>query len=523
LDYNGVATGRGATIPLRGGVVAELREFLADELAVLQARARKTGEAVPMRLPAILPLFTVPRDFIKIFDRDLAAASISKRDDRDRTVAPGRLAVSLSNRLPWFTLSARKANRRAGDRRLAGVFSPVLLLNCSIALRAIAGAGTRLCPVDYAAQVEPAVAAWADDVACQIRTGCRSRSLGTSVGTVRPSSVKGQAMYLGRMFAICVVLVAADLRAVPEARAARKSAALEIRFPEIARLIRHFGVRMCSKHAAVRLEVLTELTYFHPRDSKLYPPFLRYLLTDPSPKIRWEAIRRLREHGVFLRKDELPESYQVPIVGLCRPKAPKSLQRLRKMLADPNDVRAGWAVTALAAAKDSNVLEWANRLAGSRNVFVRFSAACACLELGQRDKALKLIRTIADTDHEASGFYKMSAAELMVRHGYKEYIGTLIEAVAGRFGQGYADAGIGVLADLTGKYYPTPSEWKAWWDEQRRLACTCDCTYGREAGLNAPTGRPCGALSTPGRTPVGGVGIVNEPVEDMEVFVRLRQ
>jgi integrase len=39
-----------------------------------------------MRLTAIRRLFTVPRDFIKIFDRDLAAAGIAKRDERDRVV-----------------------------------------------------------------------------------------------------------------------------------------------------------------------------------------------------------------------------------------------------------------------------------------------------------------------------------------------------------------------------------------------------------------------------------------------------
>jgi len=78
--------GRGAMIPLRDDLVAEMREYLADELAVLQARARKAGEAVPMRLPVGRSLFYVPGDFVKIFNRDLAAASIPKKDDRDRVV-----------------------------------------------------------------------------------------------------------------------------------------------------------------------------------------------------------------------------------------------------------------------------------------------------------------------------------------------------------------------------------------------------------------------------------------------------
>ncbi len=39
-----------------------------------------------MHLPVKTPLFNVPQDFIKVFDRDLAAAGIAKMDDRDRTV-----------------------------------------------------------------------------------------------------------------------------------------------------------------------------------------------------------------------------------------------------------------------------------------------------------------------------------------------------------------------------------------------------------------------------------------------------
>ena len=39
-----------------------------------------------MRLPAKIPLFNVPRDLLKIFGRDLAAAGIAKRDAQGRTV-----------------------------------------------------------------------------------------------------------------------------------------------------------------------------------------------------------------------------------------------------------------------------------------------------------------------------------------------------------------------------------------------------------------------------------------------------
>ena len=45
----------------------------------------------------------------------------------------------------------------------------------------------------------------------------------------------------------------------------------------------HVGPRAaeCLDDAAVRKRVVTELTYFRPRDSKAYPPFFRALLHDP--------------------------------------------------------------------------------------------------------------------------------------------------------------------------------------------------------------------------------------------------
>jgi integrase len=78
--------GRGANIPLRADLVDDLRDYLARRLELDLGNASRTGHAMPMALPASTRLFTVPRDFIKIFDRDLATAGIAKRDERDRVV-----------------------------------------------------------------------------------------------------------------------------------------------------------------------------------------------------------------------------------------------------------------------------------------------------------------------------------------------------------------------------------------------------------------------------------------------------
>jgi integrase len=114
----------GSTIPLRGDLAADLREWLADKVTVLQEAARNVPAVrldqkhqkgaersrsnsaelegqlcLPLtRLPGDTPLFTVPRDLVRILDRDLVAAGIArrvevegkwkidKRDERGRTV-----------------------------------------------------------------------------------------------------------------------------------------------------------------------------------------------------------------------------------------------------------------------------------------------------------------------------------------------------------------------------------------------------------------------------------------------------
>jgi integrase len=78
--------GRGAMIPLRADLVEDLRDYLARRLEWTQEKASRTRGAAPITLPASSRLFTVPRDFIKIFDRDLVTAGIAKRDERDRVV-----------------------------------------------------------------------------------------------------------------------------------------------------------------------------------------------------------------------------------------------------------------------------------------------------------------------------------------------------------------------------------------------------------------------------------------------------
>jgi len=102
--------GRGADIPLRADLAADLRAWLADKLADVQAAARKRiGEALPMRLPPDTPLFDVPEGLVRILDLDLHAAGIPKRDDRDRTVDVHALRHTFGTHLSKGGIAPRTA------------------------------------------------------------------------------------------------------------------------------------------------------------------------------------------------------------------------------------------------------------------------------------------------------------------------------------------------------------------------------------------------------------------------------
>ncbi len=77
---------RGADVPLRPDLAADLRAWLDEKLAIVRTEAFRRGEPVPDRLPDSTPLFTVPDGLVRILDRDLIAAGIPKRDERGRTI-----------------------------------------------------------------------------------------------------------------------------------------------------------------------------------------------------------------------------------------------------------------------------------------------------------------------------------------------------------------------------------------------------------------------------------------------------
>ena len=100
-------SGRGAHIPLRDDLAAELRKYVSE-------KRHRLKTAAP--LSASMPLFEFPRSLVGIFDRDLAATGIEKQDQRGRSLDVHALRHTFGTHLskagvpPRVAQGAKSAN-----------------------------------------------------------------------------------------------------------------------------------------------------------------------------------------------------------------------------------------------------------------------------------------------------------------------------------------------------------------------------------------------------------------------------
>jgi integrase len=109
LDAADEKNREGNAVPIRDDLAADLRDWLGDRLALLQADVRRRGEPIPSRLPAEARVFTVPKELVKILNRDLKLAGISKTDDRGRTIDVYALQTTFGTLLSKGGVAPRTA------------------------------------------------------------------------------------------------------------------------------------------------------------------------------------------------------------------------------------------------------------------------------------------------------------------------------------------------------------------------------------------------------------------------------
>jgi integrase len=131
---------KGCNIPLRADIAADLSVWLNDRLVETQNSAHKEGAPIPARLPGSTPLFEVPSGLCRILDRDLAAAGIPKRDERNRVVDVHALRVTFGTHLcaagvPLRT--AQAAMRHSKPELTANIYTDPKFLDIAGAINAL--------------------------------------------------------------------------------------------------------------------------------------------------------------------------------------------------------------------------------------------------------------------------------------------------------------------------------------------------------------------------------------------------
>jgi integrase len=140
LDARDEKNREGNGVVIRADLAEDLKQWLADKLAALRTEALRRGEPIPATLPADTPVFDVPSGLVRIFDRDLLAAGIAKKDDRGRTLDVHALRTTFGTLLSRGGVplrTAQAAMRHSDPSLTANVYTDPRLLDVHGALDAL--------------------------------------------------------------------------------------------------------------------------------------------------------------------------------------------------------------------------------------------------------------------------------------------------------------------------------------------------------------------------------------------------
>ena len=185
LAAKNAKSGKGAGIPLRADLAENLRNYLADRLSDYRRRTLADGRTeCPEALPGKMKLFNIPRDFVKVFDRDLLAAGLARKVENpetgktriDKADTEGR-TVDIHSLRHTFATMLSKAN-------VAPRMAQELLRHSDI--RLTMNTYTHLQLVDTAGAVEalPDISPTDSESTRQVRTGTYDGGRGAVIGAV---------------------------------------------------------------------------------------------------------------------------------------------------------------------------------------------------------------------------------------------------------------------------------------------------------------------------------------------------
>lgn len=129
---------KGSTLLLRADLARDLEAWIQDRPS-LTGMPKKSLPGKVLPAPADLRLFDVPGGLVRIFNRDLAAAGIAKRDERDRTLDIHSLRHTFATLLARGGVEPRTVQTamRHSSLQMTGRYTDEKLLEVCKALSAL--------------------------------------------------------------------------------------------------------------------------------------------------------------------------------------------------------------------------------------------------------------------------------------------------------------------------------------------------------------------------------------------------
>ncbi|MDP6353773.1 MAG: hypothetical protein QF473_01635 [Planctomycetota bacterium] len=185
---------------------------------------------------------------------------------------------------------------------------------------------------------------------------------------------------------LAIVLLAPGFRAAAEGLTRNSVRASD--FPRTAARTEFFEERINAPDWRIRYRTLTEVGYFYSSPDEEYVSFLKRMANDPSPEVCGAAIKKLYDMWVPLKSEDLPRKFSGYHQRQLIDKAdPGLLHQLQQASKSPG-ASAGYAAYVMGLLKNRNAIPHLRQLTDHANVFVRYAAARALVECGDRETAL---------------------------------------------------------------------------------------------------------------------------------------
>jgi hypothetical protein len=190
---------------------------------------------------------------------------------------------------------------------------------------------------------------------------------------------------------IVCILTAAPLEAGdPREAAVAGGSILASEFPKTASRAMFFEDRINSRDSSVRARVLTEVGYFYSLPENDYVSFLKRMYQDPNQLVRGRAIKKLYDMWVPQDPESLPlvftgyHNTQV-VVGESDTTAGELIEQC-----SAGGTTAGYAAYVLGLLRAEEAIPALRKLRADGNIFVRYTAARALLDCGDRSSAIAI-------------------------------------------------------------------------------------------------------------------------------------